>query len=79
MSAPVAPAPLAARWLAAVAPSLPAAARVELERGHVNARVVREALADIASKRPVAVLPSRSEAAAAWQWLQRNAAREAAA
>lgn len=51
----------AVRWLAAIAPALPPAAAAELRRGHAGSRVLREALADIASTRPVAVLPSRAE------------------
>lgn len=55
----------AARWLAAVAPHLPPRARAELNAGRTGSSALREALADIAMTRPVAVMPSRSELAQA--------------
>lgn len=63
--------PLEARLLAAAAPHLPAEARAALAAGHVGARVVRAALAEVAATRPLGVTLTRSEATRALAWLGR--------
>lgn len=61
----------ATRWVAAVAPHLPPAARAAYDREHFGSPVLREALVEMALRHPVAILPSRAEFA--------RAARELAA